>query len=83
MVTCRIFLIRIFLQTGGLKKKREAVKWPKSREVFNSCQENHMYARPLDYKTFFMLNSVEYEILNVCKYEKNQEIWLFFRLRQA
>ena len=33
-----------FWQTGGLKKKREAVRWPKSREVFNSRRENHMYA---------------------------------------
>ena len=29
---------------GGLKKKREAVRSPKSREVFNSHRENHMYA---------------------------------------
>ena len=33
-----------FWQTGGLKKKREAVRSPKSREVFNSPWENHMYA---------------------------------------
>ena len=26
------------------------------------------------YKTFFMLNSVEHEILNAHKYKKNQEI---------
>ena len=32
-----------FWQTGGLKKKREAVRWPKSREVFNLRRENHMY----------------------------------------
>ena len=29
------------------------------------------------YKTFFMLNSVEHEILNAHKYKKNQEIRLF------
>ena len=33
-----------FWQTGGLKQKREAVRSPKSREVFNSRRENHMYA---------------------------------------
>ena len=32
-----------FWQTGGLKKKREAVRSPKSREVFNSRRENHIY----------------------------------------
>ena len=32
-----------FWQTGGLKQKREAVRSPKSREVFNSRRENHMY----------------------------------------
>ena len=42
MVTCR-FLGQYFWKTGGLKKKREAVRLPKSREVFNSRRENHMY----------------------------------------
>ena len=29
------------------------------------------------YKTFFMLNSIEHEILNAHKYKKYQEIQLF------
>ena len=33
--------------------------------------------RTRGYKTFFMLNSVEHEILNAHKYKKNQEIQLF------
>ena len=32
-----------FWQTGGLKMKREAMRSPKSREVFNSRREYHMY----------------------------------------
>ena len=32
---------------------------------------------PRGYKTFFMLNSVEHEILNAHTYKKYQEIWLF------
>ena len=45
MVTCRVFFFgQNFWQTGGLKKKREAVRLPKSREAFNSRRENHMYA---------------------------------------
>ena len=35
------------------------------------------YTRPRGYKTFFMLNSVEHEILNAPKYTKFQEIRLF------
>ena len=35
---------------------------------------------PRGYKTFFMLNSVEYEILNTHKYKKCQEIRLLFGL---
>ena len=31
-----------FWQIWGLKKKREAVRWPKSWEVFNSHWENHV-----------------------------------------
>ena len=42
MITYRFFC-QNFWQTGGLKKKREAVRSPKSREVFNSRRENHMY----------------------------------------
>ena len=38
-----MFLGQNFWQTGGLKKKREAMRSPKSREVFNSRRENHMY----------------------------------------
>ena len=37
------FLGQNFWQTGGLKKKREAMRSPKSWEVFNSRRENHMY----------------------------------------
>ena len=34
-------------------------------------------SRPRGYKTFFMLNSVEHEILNAHNYKKYQEIRLF------
>ena len=34
-----------FLANGGLKKKREAVRSPKSGEVFNLRRENHMYGQ--------------------------------------
>ena len=43
MVTCRFFFGQNFWKTGGLTKKQEAVRSPKSREVFNSRRENHMY----------------------------------------
>ena len=33
--------------------------------------------RPRGYKTFFLLNSVEHEILNAHKYKKYQEIRSF------
>ena len=34
-------------------------------------------SKPRGYKTFFMLSSVEHEILDDCKYKKYQEIRLF------
>ena len=38
--------------------------------------------RPRGYKTFFMLNSVQHEILNAHKYNKYQEMKFgFYRLR--
>ena len=40
-----IFGGQIFLQTEGLKKKREAVRSPKSGEVSNPRWENHMYGQ--------------------------------------
>ena len=40
-----------------------------------STQPNGVWAR--GYKTFYMLNSVEHEILNAHKYKKYQEIQLF------
>ena len=40
-----------------------------------SSQENYTWAR--GYKTFFMLNSGEHEILNAHKYKRYQEIQLF------
>ena len=36
-----------------------------------------LYNRSRGHKTFFMLNSVEHEILNAYKYKKYQEIQLF------
>ena len=38
-----IFWGQNYWKTGELKKKREAVRSPKSQEVFYSCRENHMY----------------------------------------
>ena len=42
--------------------------WKQSKSDINRAPE---------YKTFFMLNSVEHEILNSYKYKKYQEIQLF------
>ena len=50
-----------FSLSGGMR-------WP-SKIIHNTV-------RSRGYKTFFMLNSVEYEILSAHKYKKYQEIWL-------
>ena len=46
------------------------MQWLRDKILINS--------RPQGYKTFFMLNSIEHEILNAHMYKKYQEIQLIF-----
>ena len=41
-----------------------------------------MLTRPRGYKTFFILNSVEHEILNAHKYENIKKLNIFLALAQ-
>ena len=67
-----IFLGQNFWKTGGLKKKREAVRSPKSREVFNSRRENHMYEL-LSLKLQFLLRKQNTGIAQHCCNNVNEK----------
>ena len=49
------------------------------RQALKLCPANLTRAR--GYKTFFMLNSVEYEILNAHKYKNIKKKSAFFRVK--
>ena len=77
----------LFSQGAGKKEKpaRKARQVAEEARMQIHSETQRMIrgeTRPRGYKTFFMLNSVEHEILNVHKY-KNIEKFGFFRLRKA
>ena len=76
----------LFAKHGGgtilRKLKRKALIRnlynPVSYQVLKTKEkETHKAAWPRDYKTFFMLNSVEHEILNAHKYKNIKESNIF------
>ena len=65
------------------KISRLSVHWFKTRRVLKGFIMNRhgghvsYVTRPRGYKTFFMLNSIEHEILNAHKYKNIQKFGIF------
>ena len=87
VLTCSIILQSILeicyivteIQAGNEKRKYLSGKRieNEAKQSSHSCMRYSAMTWPRDYKTFFMFNSVEHEILNAHKCKKYQEFQLF------
>ena len=75
LVSCQIYTLKSYLQLVKVLLGDLFVgSYP---SALMSFLKGLIKVRPRVYKTFFMLSSVEHEILNAHKYDKYQEIRLF------